>query len=548
MIRKIFKNTTFLLLTVMLSSCYLSHEVKNVKPKETIESIEQLIAEKEQFSSFDDKSELTDTQSIINQLNNAQSLKTEQETILIDEKFDVSVKDIDARSFLLGLVDSTPYNMVINPDINFKISLQLKDVSIGNVLHALETVYPLMIEREGNVFYVSSAESMTMVYPIDYINLSRYGKSETKVAGQITAGQSNQTNTASNTSTTGSDSSLSSINQLNASEIKTESKINFWQELQASLNLLLKNEEKSSLVMSPHTGVIVVKALPKTQKLIQKYLNIIQSSLNRQVVLEAKIIEVTLSEGFQSGIDWSKINSVNNGDQLTFGQAGQVLNLSSSDAPLNGVFSLAYKGNSFNGALELLETQGDIQVLSSPRVSTINNQKAVIRVGSDEFFVTDVSTTTVTGNSTATTPDVTLTPFFSGISLDVTPQINAQGDIILHIHPVVSEVTDQQKTLILGQDEFTLPLALTNVRESDSIVRAKDNQVIMIGGLMQNKIENKKSSVPVLGSIPLVGKLFSQTRKSLVKSELVILLRTSLVNQSSIENSLEDYRNRLDNM
>jgi MSHA biogenesis protein MshL len=297
-------------------------------------------------------------------------------------------------------------------------------------------------------------------------------------------------------------------------------------------------------VVSPHAGVVIVKALPKTQRLIRDYLNVTQSNLNRQVILEAKIIEVTLSDSYQAGIDWSKVRRVNGNSQLTLGQQGQILETIASDAPLNGMFSMLYSGESFNGALDLLKTQGDVQVLSSPRVSTINNQKAIIKVGSDEFFVTEVATTTVTGTATATTPSVTLTPFFSGISLDVTPQINRQGEIILHIHPVVSEVEDQKKTLTLGSEQFSLPLALSNVRESDSIVRAKNNQIVVIGGLMQNSTQTSVNSVPLLGDIPLLGKAFQQTRESIVKSELVILLKTTLIDDTGYQDDLNLIKDR----
>ena len=285
--------------------------------------------------------------------------------------------------------------------------------------------------------------------------------------------------------------------------------------------------------------------MPNTHRLIKEYLGATQQGLNRQVILEAKIVEVSLNESFQAGIDWRKINAQSNGDAFTFGQQGQVLFTRSATAPLNGIFSAVYQGSDFDAALDLLKTQGDVQVLSSPRVSTVNNQKAVIKVGSDEFFVTDVSTTTVTGTSTATTPSVTLTPFFSGISLDVTPQINRTGEIVLHIHPVISEVEDQQKSITLGQDEFSLPLALTNVRESDSIVRANDQQVIVIGGLMQNRIQTDVNSVPLLGDIPVVGSVFSQTREFLVKSELVILLKASLVDHNAIRDDLRSTKSRI---
>jgi MSHA biogenesis protein MshL len=528
-----------LLLSALLMSCQTS-QPQTAENKDTMaaEAMGEVTNQQQNQTAISDQ-EMLD--SLVPQISIEQPKISQQ-------RFDVSVKNVDMRSFLLGLVDSTPFNMVISPDVKGKASLQLKDVTINEVLMAVERIYPVMIEKQANVFYVSSAESMTAIYPVDYLNLTREGKSRTNIAGQtVTSGQ--QQNNSGGQGGNSSGASSSSVNQLNSTEIKTESKVDFWGELQNSLNLIVAGEEKSQVIVSPHSGIVIVKALPKTQRLIRDYLGVTQQNLNRHVILEAKIIEVVLNEGFQSGIDWQKMNTLNGGsDSLLIGQQGQVLNTQQSSTPLNGILSLLYQSNSFQGAIDLLKSQGNVQVLSSPRISTINNQKAVIKVGSDEFFVTDVSTTTVTGTSTATTPDVTLTPFFSGISLDVTPQINQNNDIILHIHPVVSEVSDQQKTFTLGQDQFSLPLALTNIRESDSIIRAKDQQVIVIGGLMQNKISQTENSTPLLGDIPIVGSLFKQTRDSVVKSELVILLKAKLVDAQSNQLEFNNIKSRLNQM
>ncbi|WP_444996346.1 pilus (MSHA type) biogenesis protein MshL [Aliikangiella sp. IMCC44359] len=528
--------SSFLLTTGLLSGCETFQPAPEQKPSIAAEAIKEIEEQQKQIN----YSEISN-QEILNSL----LPETISEPELEEDRFDVSVKNIDARSFLLGLVDSTHYNMVVSPDVNEKISLQLNNVTVSEVLHALEKIYPLMIEQKNNLFFVSSAETMTVVYPVDYLNLSRQGTSRTSIAGQTVSSGKNNNNQSGGQSNNQSDSG-SSVTLLNSSEIKTESNANFWHELQQSLNLIIKNEEKANVVVSPHAGIVVVRALPKTQRLIKEYLGITQESLDRQVILEAKIIEVNLADGFQSGIDWSRMNTVNDGANLKYSQSGQLLKTQASDFPLNGMFSFLYQATSFQAAIDLLKTQGDVQILSSPRVSTVNNQKAIIKVGSDEFFVTDVSTTTVTGTSTATTPDVTLTPFFSGISLDVTPQINKAGEIVLHIHPVVSEVDDQKKTLTLGQDQFTLPLALTNIRESDSIVRTSDQQVIVIGGLMQNRVQTDVNSTPLLGDIPVLGELFKQTRESIVKSELVILLKANLVDKRFNQKEINRIKKRFE--
>ena len=224
-------------------------------------------------------------------------------------------------------------------------------------------------------------------------------------------------------------------------------------------------------------------------------------------------------------------------------------NLTGPDG-IGGVFSGILNLGDFTGLIQLLQTQGEVRVLSSPRISTLNNQKAVIKVGTDEFFVTDVSsnssTSTVAG-VTQPTQDVTLTPFFSGISLDVTPQIDQNDVVTLHVRPTVSRVQDQNKTIVLGEDNvFNLPLALSTSRQSDSIVRARSGQVVVIGGLLQNNNENTDSEVPWASTLPIVGNLFKQQRKAMQKSELVILMRPQVVSDEvwldEIRRSAESFK------
>ena len=211
-----------------------------------------------------------------------------------------------------------------------------------------------------------------------------------------------------------------------------------------------------------------------------------------------------------------------------------------------GVFSLALNIGDFSSFIELLESQGNVQVLSSPRVATLNNQKAIIKVGVDEFFVTDVSSTNIaSGNTTSVNPSVTLTPFFSGVALDVTPQISGDNNVTLHIHPSISDVVDQQKTVTIGTATQEIPLARSTVRETDSIVRAASGQVIVIGGLMQDIINDQNAGTPGFKDVPLLGNLFKHTKKASKKSELVILLKPIVVEDSKtwnadMQNSLEE--------
>lgn len=283
--------------------------------------------------------------------------------------------------------------------------------------------------------------------------------------------------------------------------------------------------------------------------------------IQRQVILEAKILEVGLSDGFQSGVNWAALGRGSGSDGAVVGQFGGstvfntgVSNLQGQTDALNptnfagvrsdvasafgGIFAMSLDVGDFTGFLEFLETQGDVHVLSSPRVSTVNNQKAVIKVGTDEFFVTDVDTrsnTTSASFGTNQSVNIELTPFFSGVALDVIPQISGDGVVTLHIHPSVSEVNERIKKISLTTtSQLSVPLALSTIRESDSIVRARSGQVVVIGGLMQNQTKDKTSSVPLLGDLPFVGGLFRHTQKVTRKSELVILLRPIVVDSDKV--------------
>ena len=367
-----------------------------------------------------------------------------------------------------------------------------------------------------------------------------------------------------------------STDTVSASRVTTESDADFWTELKQALYALVGGEAGRSVVVSPQSGVVVVRAMPNELREVERFLKTTQATLQRQVILEAKIVEVQLADGYQAGINWGKLASID-GKSLTFGQTGggtvfdeDLGGLSTSGiegnqgnldpsnpSPISGlaaqafggVFSLAVNGGSFTTFIELLKTQGNVQVLSSPRVATVNNQKAVIKVGQDEFFVTDVSTTTVTGTATSTTPDVTLTPFFSGIALDVTPQIDDRGGVTLHIHPSVSEVFDQTKSFTIADQVQTLPLAQSRVRESDSIVYAVSGQIVVIGGLMQENTSEGIAAPPVVGDIPFVGSAFRHTKQVSRKSELVILLKPIVVDSPAAwERSMAQSADNLDRL
>ncbi len=469
-----------------------------------------------------------------------------------EERFDLAVNNAPAVEFFLGLVEGSKWNAVISPEVTGNITLDLKDVTVPLVMDIVRDIYGYEYTINQNVYQVFPADLKTVLFPFNYLNLKRWGRSSIKVnSGEVADNYSSGTtnNRGNNYSNQINRAAGNSSDSLHSTQIETSSENDFWKELSETLTLLVAGNELAKVVTSPQTSMIIVRAFPAEIRAIEDYLRSIQSVLDRQVLLEAKILEVVLGDSFQAGIDWSSISTVNTDNSITLSQNGQTVINPGRSSLSGGIFSMSYQGSNFDMMIDLLETQGLVQVLSSPRISTVNNQKAVIKVGTDEFFVTDISSTTIAGAGTSTTsPDVTLTPFFSGIALDVTPQIDVEGNIILHVHPSISEVDDQEKILTLGEEVVSLPLAKSTIRESDSIIRARSGEVVVIGGLMQTQRLNNDSGVPLLNYIPVDGKLFNQKSISNRKTELVILIRPIIVNDQTTTNYLQKSRERVGNM
>ena len=447
-------------------------------------------------------------------------LLPESAALLGGPRFDVAVRDMDAREFFLSLMDSAGQNLVVHPEVRGTITFSLRNVTLDEVLTAVRDTYGYDFQRTSYGYRILPNQLLTRTYDLNYLNLQRRGETDTRVSsGTVTT--SEETSSDSNDGGTTTSNQASTVN---ASQVVTSSEVDFWREVGDVIGALIGDEQGNKVVVNPQASLLVVRASSADQQNVEAFLRQAEQNLQRQVILEAKILEVRLSDQFQAGINWTQL-----GSKLDLDLSGEAL---SGASGIGGVFSALYSSGDFTALLQLLETQGQVRVLSSPRISTLNNQKAVIKVGTDEYFVTDVSstnTTTLAGVSEPT-QDVTLTPFFSGISLDVTPQINRQEEVTLHVRPTVSRVEDQNKVITLGEDkELNLPLALSTTRQSDSIVRARSGQVVVIGGLLEDINDNTDANVPWLSRLPFLGWFFQQQRKDLLRSELVILLRPQVI-------------------
>src|SRR5438105_1980692 len=319
-------------------------------------------------------------------------------------------------------------------------------------------------------------------------------------------------------------------------------------------------ESDRSIVVSPQSGIVVVRATPSELRAVEDYLRATRLAVERQVRLEAKIIEVTLSDQFQSGINWALFNQ-----HVAIGQVNrplsaprtlfesstppiQVPSVTPTDSaptvartvaaaqlltgPAGAVVGLAAATNSFAALVTFLETQGNVQVLSSPRVVTINNQKAVLKVGQDELFVSNVTVTppTIGTVSTPATVSPEFQPYFSGIVLDVTPQIDERSMITLHIHPTINDIVQVQRVLDLGSaGSFNVPTARNTIRETDTIVRVADSNIVAIGGLMSTELNDVPGGIPGAPDSGPASVLLRSTNRVREKKELVILLKPSIL-------------------
>ena len=488
-----------------------------------------------------------------------QSFNQAKDTLLAEKRLDIAAVDVAAKDLFAAIVEDSAYSVAIHNDVSGNISLNLKDVTVDEAIGIVEDLYGFEITRQGNVIQVLPAGMRTETIPLNYLFIKRFGSSSTSInSGGVSENDPNASNNNSsgnnnnnNNSNNNNNGSNSNNNQSLTSGINiyTENESDFWKELKETLETLVGTDGGRSVIVSPQAGLVTIKALPGEIKAVKKFIDDTQSHLRRQVIIEAKIMEVTLNDDYQQGIDWATLGHIE-GTNITFATAGDIVGNTISSA-LGGTSQLAFSNLRSNGELDfsgvitLLQTQGNVQVLSSPRITASNNQKAVIKVGQDEYFVTEVSSTTTTGTATTTTPEVTLTPFFSGIALDVTPQIAPDGEVILHVHPSVTTTSEQNKVFSVGDQDFNLPLAQSSVRESDTIVKAQSGEIVVIGGLIETRKTDQESKTPLLGDIPIFGELFKSKAKATQKKELVIMLKPVVAGHNTWNEQLKEARDLL---
>lgn len=477
-----------------------------------------------------------------------------------EPRFNLAVNNAPVTQVLNALVSGTSYSMLFSPELSGTVSLNLKNTTVHEALDTLRDVYGYDYRVQGKRITVLPNTVQTRIFKINYLANRRQGMSDIRITGSSPTMSSPSSNSGATSgqqasNAAGGSTGNTSARSVDSARVQTTSDYDFWKDLSAALSTIVGNVEGRNVIINPASGVVLVKASPVELRAVDDYLKATQLIVERQVMLEAKIIEVSLNDSFQTGINWSKFGGVANrfslgiaapnttlaGSGAISGSSGGISGGTSvTSAPGSslgtgstgpGFFGLAFQSSNFAALLSFLEGQGDVQVLSSPRIATTNNQKAVLKVGTDDYFVTGVSTNTTTSAAgNVVTPNITLQPFFSGIALDVTPQIDDDGNIILHVHPSVSVVEEKTKNVNLGDmGTFTLPLASSSINESDSIVRVQDGSIVAIGGLMSQAQNNNRNGLPGISGVPGLGLLFGQKSVTNRKRELVILMRSTVI-------------------
>ena len=572
------KLTLGLLALLFLSACATGGGSKNVAADKIKQEMDAAVASHESA-----KPEAVD-QALLPPL----TVPLQADNKPVETKFDLVVNNTAAQQVFMAIVSGTRYSVLLHPDVSGYISLNLKDVTVFDALEAIHELYGYDYKVDGTRIYIQPLTLQTRIFQVNYLTGIRAGTSSLRVTSSAltdssptsspggVGGGAGQTANQGTTIVGGGEKSLKFERGTdNSSKVTTTTSSDFWDDLSRALKTIVGDEKGRSIVISPMSGVIVIRAMPDELKSVAAYLKASQISIERQVILEAKIVEVQLNESFQSGVNWAVFRNGPN-SHLSAGQAGAGSTLAPGGAAASALsspvlaatpgstllptaatalptgvaagtlFGLAFQTSNFAALLNFLETQGNVHVLSSPRIATLNNQKAVLKVGTDEFFVTGVTggvqaTTLVQG----TAPTVTVQPFFSGIALDVTPRIDENNEIILHVHPSVSTVSTVNKLVDLGSlaGTMNLPLASSSVSETDSIVRARDGQIVAIGGLMRQAETNNDSGIPGLPK-----SIFGQTNKTTEKRELVILLKPTVVDSDKDwSDDIARSRDRLNN-
>ncbi len=474
----------------------------------------------------------------------------------IQPTYSVNLNKAPADSFFATLADLYDQSIVISPDVQGEITLNMKDVTINEILTAIRQIYGFEFEKTAYGYNIFMPRLETRMFMIDRLDIERTGTSSMYVSSPKDSGS-----TSSGGSSGGGGSGGGGGGSSGGTSVSTHVKTDFWTNLKETIEAIISTESLAAglnrgrrggttipsghVVINKDSGLIVVRGYPQQLRQVEAYLNKTQKTLQRQVIIEAKILDVELNAQNASGINWSALSSTlidTRRYNLSFSNGETSKTQMSGTGSQSMTLGLTRTNGHFGSVLNLLEGQGKISVLSSPRISTLNNQKAVIKVGTDSFYSTSANSSSLTGSQAAVqnTSNVSLQSFFSGIALDVTPQISSDEQITLHIHPVITDITAEEQNIVVAGQKTILNAPSTRTREADTIVRAKNGQIIIIGGLMQSGVKMMDSKPNLSDNLGVINDLLGQKNHQKSNKELIILLKPVIVEDDTWEKELKN--------
>lgn len=452
----------------------------------------------------------------IAQLASWPEVKPLEQTKKTEKLYSFVAKEMPIQQAMQLFAKAYQLNVLLDKDVSGNINVDFHDLKFNQAMEALLSSLGYYWQSENNLIRVRSWQ--TQLFNINYIRLNRVGSGNSDA--QVSSGSSES----------GGDSN----SQAGKISIQQENKIEFWKELDEQLKKL--TSEKGRLVINQIAGTVQVSDEHRRVAEIAQYLKEISDSIKRQVDIQVKILEVTLNDDFSLGVDWSRLVSKGEtGDLVDFNINSIVTNTAGTGSALSPVLSLTAAQISSSGKnnvtalINALEQQGEVQIVSQPHIRTLNNQSALIKVGTDRtFFRREQNTDNTTAGSTTTTTDVPQV-VTEGIVLSITPQISKDGWIMMDVSPIVTRVSSVAEVKSSTGNVLSSAPNL-DIRQTSSLIRAFNGDTVIIGGLIQTLDSNTNKGVPGLDDLPAVGGLFRGQNNSKIKKELIIFLTPKLVN------------------
>ena len=459
------------------------------------------------------------------------------------ETYSVVVTDVPVKDVLFALARDAGVNVDVSGDLQGNVTINAINQTLPQILDRISRQTSLRYTLDNGTLLVLPDAPYWQNYRVDYVNITRSSEGEVTVATQIaTAGGSVNKESESGG---GGESAGNGSN----TKVKNITNNSFWAGLAGNLRQLITGKAQGAegategddpVVVNAMAGIVSVRGTSLQHQQIEAYIDQISNNARRQVLIEVTVVEVELNDQYQAGVDWSKVSS--NGG---LGKDGVSLisDLTGGNLASAPVFTMTYNnfdadGSGFAGAVKLLAEFGDTKVLSTPRVMTLNNQTALLKVVDERVYFTITSETIEgTDNSeprTIITSEINTVPV--GFVMSVTPQINQNGNVSLNVRPTLTRilgfVIDPAPRLLKVDFDNLVPEL--HVSEIESLLEVADGQTVVMGGLMQDRSKKQRDGIPGLSRIPLVGDLFSYRNDEVTKSELVLFIRPTVIRSAGV--------------